>query len=304
MADVQHTNDSPRRPFREILAGSWRGARSERAVSEVTKQPAAGRVCFSASTSARQRVEKALDTRRGRTERYRVLIAHGFRRSSWFVLGLLAAATGCTPVLQNRVPADAISPDRLVAVPPHVLIYTLDLNTHAAVEDQPTEAIATTAAEVLRKNVDRQRARFADREALAACGPACAKFYQWGGRATLEIGLQREQIKSFGFHSVSDWAFHDDLSAVRASLGADFILFVTLKQTRQPNGQRTVYAPGHTYIHGAQIDAACVADLRDGAMVWCTSLQDDIGDLADPGRVLVAIHAMLKGLFVRVPPRS
>jgi hypothetical protein len=184
------------------------------------------------------------------------------------------------------------------------LIYTLDVNTHTSVEDQPTDAIASTAGEVLRKVVDRGRARFADREALAACGPACEKFYQWGSLASLEIGLQREQIKNFGFHSVSNWAFHDDLSAVRASLGADFMLFVTLKQTRELNGQRTVYAPGHTYIHGKQIDAACVADLRDGAMVWCTSLQDDVGDIADPGRVLVAIHAMLRGLFVRVPPGS
>ncbi len=182
------------------------------------------------------------------------------------------------------------------------MIYTLDISTQSSVEDQPTDAIANTAGEVLRKIAGSHRARFADREALAACGPACAHFYQWGGRATLEIGLQREQIKSFGFHSVSDWAFHDDLSAVRASLESDFVLFVTLKQTREPNGQKTVIAPGHTYIHGKQIDAACVADLRDGAMVWCTSLQDDIGDIADPGRVLVAIHAMLRGLFVRVPP--
>ena len=233
-----------------------------------------------------------------------MLIAHGLRPSSWFVLGLLVAATGCTSALQNRVPAEGISPDRLVAVPPQVVIYTLDINTQRSVEDQPTDAIANTADQVLRKIVDRQRARFADREALAACGPACANFYQWGGRATLEIGLQREQIKNFGFHSVSDWAFHNDLSTVRAALGADFVLFVTLKQTREPNGQNTVIAPGHTYIHGKQIDAACVADLRDGAMVWCTSLQDDIGDLADPGRVLVAIHAMLKGLFGRVPPGS
>jgi hypothetical protein len=192
----------------------------------------------------------------------------------------------------------------LVAVPPHVLIYTLDISTNTTVEDQPTEAIANTAREELRKNIDRHRARFADREALAACGPACAKLYQWGGRATLEIALQQQQIHNFGHHSVSDWAFHDDLSAVRASLGADYMLFVMLKQTREPNGQKTVIAPGHTYIHGKQIDAACVADLRDGAMVWCTSLQDDYGDIADPGRVLVAIYAMVKELFGRVPAGS
>ena len=217
------------------------------------------------------------------------------------MLGLLAATTGCTPaLLQNRVPADAISPDRLVAVPPQVLLLTMDASNHTAVSDEPTDALAGKADEVLRKIADRQRVRLADREALAACGPACAKFYQWGGRATLEVGLQREQVHDFGFHSLADWKFPDDPSPVRASLGADFVLFVTLKQTHDLAG-RKAYVPGQSYIHGKQIDAACVADLRDGAMAWCTSLQDDIGDLSDPGRVMVAIHAMLKKLFPQGP---
>jgi hypothetical protein len=226
------------------------------------------------------------------------------RWSSWFVLGLLAATTGCASALQNRVPADAISPERLVAVPPQVVIYTLDVDNKSSVGDQSTDVLASTADKVLRKIVDRQRARFADREALVACGPACAKLYQWGSQATLEIGLQREQIHDFGFHSLADWKFPDDLSAVRASLGADYMLFVTLKQTRDTAERKAAYAGGSVYLHGRQIDAACVADLRDGAMAWCSSLQDDHGDLGDPGRVLVAIHAMLKGLFARAPAGS
>jgi hypothetical protein len=220
------------------------------------------------------------------------------------VLCLLAATTGCASALQNRVPADAISPERLVAVPPQVLIFTLDANNKSSVSDQSTDPIGNRAGAVLRKVVDQQRARFADREALAACGPACGKLYHWGAQATLEIGLQREQIHDFGFHALADWKFNDDLSAVRASLGADFMLFVTLKQTRDTAERKAAYAGGNVHLHGRQIDAACVADLRDGAMAWCSSLQDDYGDLEDPGRVLVAIHAMLKGLFARVPAGS
>jgi hypothetical protein len=230
-------------------------------------------------------------------------IASVLHRSSWFVLALLAATMGCSSALQNRVAPDAISPDRLVAVPPQIVLLKMDADNHSSVDDQPTDALANRASEVLRKIADRQRVRFADREALAGCGPACAKFYQWGGQATLEIGLQREQIHDFGFRSLAGWTFHDDLSAVRASLGADFVLFVTLKQTRDLAG-RKAYVPGKEYIHGKQIDAACVADLRDGAMSWCTSLQDDIGDLSDPGRVLVAIHAMTRGLFPKPPAGS
>lgn len=216
----------------------------------------------------------------------------------------MVATTGCIPALQNRVPAEEIPPNRLVAVPPQVLIYTLDASDKRSFDDQAAEAVAGTAREVIRGIVNQERALFADPEALVACGLPCARLFRWGGLATLEIGLQREQIKNFGFHSVTNWRFHGDLSAVRASLGADFMLFVTLKQTRQTTGRQILYALGGTYTYGKQIDAACVADLRDGAMVWCTSRKDEDGDIAAPGRVLQVIQAMLRELFVRVPASS
>lgn len=220
------------------------------------------------------------------------------------MLGLLVATTGCIPALQNRVPAEGVPPNRLVAVPPQVLIYTLDAFDHRSLDDPASDAVASTAREAVQAIVNQERALFADREALIACGLACARLYAWGGLATLEIGLQREQIRNFGFHSVTNWRFHGDLSPVRASTGADFMLFVTLKQTRQTTGRKVVSALGGGYTYGKQIDAACVADLRDGAMVWCTSVKDDSGDIADPGRVPQVIQAMLRGLFVRVPTGS
>ena len=219
------------------------------------------------------------------------------------VLGVLVATVGCIPALKNRIPADGIPSARLVAMPPQVLVYTLDFADHRSMDEQPSSAVATEAEGKLREIIDAEGAHLAQHDALVTCGIACAIFYRWGGLATLEIALQREQIRNYGFHSVTNWTFRNDLSAVRESLDADFALFVALKQTRQTTGRQVVAALGGGYLIGAQIDAACVADLHDGAMIWCTSLKDDSRDLADPGQVPKVLQTLLRSLFGR-PARA
>jgi len=215
------------------------------------------------------------------------------------MLGLLITTAGCIPALQNQFPAEGIAPAQLVAMPPQVLVYTLDASEHRSFDEQPSSAVAAQAEGTLRELVDAQGAHLAQTDALVTCGVTCARFYRWGGLATLEIALQREQIRNYGFHSVTSWTFRDDLAAVRGSLNADFALFVALKQTRQTTGRKVVMALGGSYIIGAQIDAACVADLRNGAMVWCTSFKDDARDLEDPGQVPKVMRTLLRSLFGR-----
>jgi hypothetical protein len=215
----------------------------------------------------------------------------------WVVLGILVSATGCIPALQNRVAANAVPPPRLVAMPPQVIVYTLDASDKRSFEDQPSSAVVAEADSALREIADAKAVRIAGRDALVACGSPCVRFVRWGTIATLEIGLQREQIKNYGYHSVTDWGFRADLSAVRQSLDADYALFATLKQTRQSTGRKVLMALGGSYTIGKQIDAACVADLHDGHMIWCTSLKDDSGDLQDPGRVPKVMQTLLGELF-------
>ncbi|HEX3906216.1 MAG TPA: hypothetical protein VH853_25570 [Polyangia bacterium] len=213
-----------------------------------------------------------------------------------FLLGLLAVGAGCIPALQNRVAANAIPRPRLAATPPQIIVYTLDASDHRSFEEQPSSSVADEAEGALREILDPNGVRFAGRDALVACGVPCLRLVRWGTLATLEIGLQREQIRNYGFHSVADWGFRADLSAVRESLDADFALFVTLKQTRQTTGRKVLMALGGGYTIGKQIDAACVADLHDGRMVWCTSLKDDSGDIQAPGRVPQVLRTLLHDL--------
>jgi hypothetical protein len=218
-----------------------------------------------------------------------------------FVLGLLVAATGCIPALQNRVAGSSIPPARLVAMPPQVIVYTLDASDHRSFEEQPSSSVVVAAEGALRGIVSEQGARFAGRDALVACGIPCVRFLRWGVVATLEIGLQRAQIRNYGFHSVTNWGFRGDLSPVRESLDADFALFITLKQTRQTTGRKVLMALGGGYTMGKQVDAACVADLQDGQMVWCTSVTDDSSDIADPGRVPQVLRTLVHDLFAPSP---
>jgi hypothetical protein len=214
-----------------------------------------------------------------------------------FVLGLWMAGTGCIPALQNRVVGNTVPRPRLVALPPQVIVYTVDASDHRSLEDQPSSDVVVEAAGAMREIVDGRGVRFVGRDAFVACGMPCARLLRWGAIATLEIGLQREQIRNYGFHSVTNWGFRGDLSVARQSLDADYALFATLKQTRQTTGRKVLMALGGGYTIGKQLDAACVADLRDGRMIWCTSAKDETGDLQDPGRVPQVMRMLLRDLF-------
>lgn len=230
------------------------------------------------------------------------MTSHSVRGPSFaFLLGLLVVATGCIPALQNRAAGNAIPKPGLVAMPPQVIVYTLDASNHRSFEEQPSASVVIQAEGALRGIIDPQGVRFAGRDALVACGISCAIFFRWGSLATLEIGLQREGIRNYRRHSVADWGFGADLSAVRQSLGADFALFVTLKQARQTTGREVLMVLAGGYTLGKQIDSACVADLHDGRMVWCTSMRDDRGDLEYAGRVPLVLWTLLHDLFVPSP---
>jgi hypothetical protein len=188
-------------------------------------------------------------------------------------------------------------------MPPQVLVYTLDASNNRSVEEDVTSAVGWEAERELGDMLPKFGVRPAEHQALIACGPSCAKLIRWGSLATLEIGLQREGILNYGFHSVADLRFRADLSDVREGVDADYVLFVALKQTRQTDGRKVLQALSGGYTVGKQIDAACVADLRDGRMVRCVSKRDDFTDIDDPGRLRQVLQTLLRLLFAPSPPK-
>jgi hypothetical protein len=195
---------------------------------------------------------------------------------------LFVVATGCIPAVQNRALGNQIAPQRVVALPPVVMLYTMDAMGERAFEDASAEVIVNQIKYHLNPVIAASGGQVAQLERLEGCGRPCARFFRWGTVASLEIGLQRAEIQNFGLHSVADWGFGRDVAQVRAALDANFALFVMLKQMRQTSGRKVLLALGGGYTIGKQIDVACIADLRDGRMTWCATQRDDQGALAAP----------------------
>jgi len=227
----------------------------------------------------------------------------GERPRAGFLL-LYVAFMGCmhgAPAVPNRLPGNQIAPRSVAAAPPQVFVYTLDVNDDTQLEDSATGEIAGRAMPVLNGIMEDNGAHVVAREKSTACGVLCEQFFRWGGIASLEIGMQRHHIQTLGFHSVGDWRFPLDLSALRQAFEADFALFVVLKQTRRTAARVMMEGLARMPTMGKQIDVACIYDLRDGRMVWCATESDDYGDLSDPGRVSFVFSKLLREVF-RVPP--
>jgi hypothetical protein len=221
----------------------------------------------------------------------------GTRSASHVVPWVMVLAAGCIPAVANRVDGPTIAPARVVLMPPVALVYMLDAGDQREGQAEPSNEIASHLTSYLGTIAYDNKARMAELPRLEECGRPCGRFMRWGTIASLEIGLQREEIRNFGRHSVADWGFEGDLSEVRKTLDADYALLVVFKQTRETTGRRVLFALGGGYTIGKQIDVACIADLRDGHMVWCATKRDDAHDLGEGDRARAALLELLQGVF-------
>lgn len=205
--------------------------------------------------------------------------------------------------LQNRMSAKTVGRQRVAALPPQVVLSLLDSANHTTEITDPGGDLEGEARAHLESVMAENGDHLVTREELAACRMPCAELFRWGTRATFEIGLQRARIREFGRRSTGEWQFPGDIAAVHQALNADLVLFVVLKQTRETEGRRknevvgTVLGDGYITV-GKQVDVACVADLRDGRMSWCTADRDDTTDLANPGQIAVVMRRLMARAFV------
>ena len=222
------------------------------------------------------------------------------RKELVFSALIVVMETGCIPALSNRAEGPAITPARVVVMPPVGLVSTLDAD---GVESQvwPTDRTKSNIGDYLRTIAQENGARMADSSTLRACGSACAQFTRWGTIASLQIGVQRAKIRNYGRHSVAEWTFPGDLSPIRSTFDADYSLLIMFKQVRQTTARKVWNALSNSWIVGAQITVACVVDLRDGSMTWCATKHDDSHDVAEAGPARAELSELLGGVF-RVPP--
>ena len=207
---------------------------------------------------------------------------------------LLAGATGCIPAVWNRAPDSAILPEQVTALPPLVVVYTLDSSGERVARNDAADELMLRAQREVASVMNAIGGHVTPPEQVGACGEPCLRFFRWGSIASLEIAAQRLEIRNYGSNSVADWVFPGDINLVRAALGSDLALLVVLKQTRQTS----------RYTVGKQIDVACVADLRDGKMTWCSLVRDEKGDLAQREQIGAVIRRLLRPVIANARPAA
>ena len=233
---------------------------------------------------------KVLDDRRG-TQRACCLA----RRIALLIA--LLSATGCIPAVNNRVIPRSIVRARIVAMPPAVFVNTVDLGGNFEDQNEMADQIAARIAPYLASITKANGGRSATVADLESCGMACGRLMRWGVIASLEIGAQRAEVRNYMRHSVADWEFRGDLASLRNTLDADYVLLTVFKQTRETTGRKLGNAFSGVYTIGRRIDAACIADLRDGRMTWCATKTDERIDLAGRGGAERALAVLLSEMF-------
>ncbi|HZU84455.1 MAG TPA: hypothetical protein VE987_16110, partial [Polyangiaceae bacterium] len=159
---------------------------------------------------------------------------------------------------------------------------------------------ASNIADSLRAIAKQNGARMAEPSTLRACGSVCAQFTRWGMIASVEIGVQRAGIRSYGRHSVAEWTYPGDLSGIRSTFDAEYSPLTVFKQVRETTARKVWNFLGHTWTIGKQVDVACILDLRDGSMTWCATKNDDSNDVAEGDQAEAELGELLGGVF-RVP---
>ena len=96
-----------------------------------------------------------------------------------------------------------------------------------------------------------------------------------------------------------DWTLGPGVAALRTATGADYALFVTVRDSYTSGGRAALMVVGALVgvglSGGVQSGFASLVDLRDGHVVWFNTLVDHNGDLRDAEGAETAARQLLDG---------
>lgn len=97
-----------------------------------------------------------------------------------------------------------------------------------------------------------------------------------------------------------DWSLGEGVSSLREASGADYGLFVYLRDSYSSAGRKALIGIGALFgvaaSGGSQVGFATLVDLRDGSIVWFNKLARGSGDLRNESAAQETIATLMKDL--------
>jgi hypothetical protein len=97
-----------------------------------------------------------------------------------------------------------------------------------------------------------------------------------------------------------DWSLGSEVSRLRETSGADYGLFVYIRDSYATAGRKALIVTsalfGFGVAGGSQIGFCTLVDLRDGNIVWFNRVAKQTGDLRTPDAADVAVRELLAGI--------
>ncbi len=204
---------------------------------------------------------------------------------------------GCGYSAQNRLPDIAVSPTRVAAAPVTIVAYELDAFGKRTNCPDCEVQMATGIVPEMTKLVSAAGGRVIRSADVESHSRLFNSLHAWGTIAAMEIAAQLLGRTSYGRQSVGEWRFHKDLAPLREDLGADFVMIMAFREGFETGGRVIASMIGGMHTYWRQVGVVCIADLRDGRMVWCEAGADRWHNLRLPEEGRDAVQYLLRPIL-------
>ncbi len=222
------------------------------------------------------------------------------------LLGGLVLVAGCaqTSVLARPGLGKPATPPRVLVMPADIELSELTAGGLLEPRADWTQRARAHFREALRAELESHRAAVVEyerpaEEAERAADDRLVKLHDAvGGTIVLHKYLPEFQLPTK--EGKFDWSLGAGVKALRERTGADYALFVVLRDSYASSGRVALIVGaallGVAVPGGRQVGFASLVDLATGDIVWFNRLIDPAGDLREPEPARRAIRSLLADL--------
>jgi hypothetical protein len=186
------------------------------------------------------------------------------------------------------------STKRIVLVPPDVQLSELTFGGVLEPRADWTDTAKGFIDKGLRAHFAKTNAEVVDAQLASAHEVQLVKLYDAVGGAIL-THLYNVELKLPNKGDALDWTLGPGTGELRDRYGADYALFVLLRDSYSSAGRRAgqilLGLPG-----GIQVGVASLVDLRTGSIVWFNRLISTAGDLRTEAPATSAVNQLLRDI--------